>query len=81
MLHTTSSKRQVLLYFQNPKSAYERFINKLWVERKNIFEEKRTFIIRANSRWKNMNEEDRTKFMARAAPASSTKKKQNNVIF
>ena len=42
MFHMASSKQQVLLYFENTKSAYERFMNKLWVERKNIFEEKRT---------------------------------------
>ena len=48
-----SSKQQVLLYFENTKSAYERFMNKLWVERKNIFEEKE-HVIRASSRWKNL---------------------------
>ena len=32
MLHATSSKQQVLLYLQNPKSAYERLINMLWME-------------------------------------------------
>ena len=32
MLHVASPKRQVLLYFYNLKSAYESFINKLWVE-------------------------------------------------
>ena len=34
------AKKEIDLYYRMPKTSYEQFINKKWVERKDIFETK-----------------------------------------
>ena len=34
------AKKKINLYYRMPKTSYEQFINKKWVERKDIFEQK-----------------------------------------
>ena len=39
------AKKSVDLYYKFPKTDYERFINKKWIEREDPFESKKTFNI------------------------------------
>ena len=41
MLHGASAKRQTLSYFQNPKSSYDHFINKMWIKRETFSKKKK----------------------------------------
>ena len=44
-------------YFKNPNAVYEKFINKKWVERKDIMQSKKSFIIEVNKEWNGLGEE------------------------
>ena len=44
-------------YFKNPNTIYEKFINKKWVERKDITQSKKSFIIEVNKEWNGLDEE------------------------
>ena len=44
-------------YFKNPNTVYEKFINKKWVERKDIMQWKKSFIIEVNKEWNGLDEE------------------------
>ena len=41
-----------------PKTIYEKFVNKKWKERRNIFEDKKVFIARSNKVWKELSDAD-----------------------
>ena len=75
MLHAASTKRQRLSYFQNLKSSYDDFINKIWIERKNIFEVKNEYIFWTNKKWNSLNDKERSKFIATAPTPSKAKNK------
>ena len=65
-------------HFQNPKSSYDHFVNKMWIERKNIFEEKKELIFRANKKWNSLNDKERPKFIATAPTPSKANNKITN---
>ena len=46
------AKKKIDLYYRMRKTSYEQFINKKWVERKDIFETKKSFIKREDANWK-----------------------------
>ena len=79
MLHAVSAKWQTLSYFQNPKSSYECFINKMWTEWKKIFEEKKEFIFQANEKCNSLNDnKECSEFIATAPTPSKAKNKITN---
>ena len=57
------------------KTSYEQFINKKWVERKNVFETnkqtKKTFITREKATWKKISQTQEDLFMKLPSPAPS----------
>ena len=63
-----AAKKQVSLYYPVPKSTYEKFINKKWIERKNVFQSKKNFIENSNSVWKTTSQRERDEFMNAPAP-------------
>ena len=65
-------------YFSKPKLKYEYFINKKWIERRDIFVTKERFIELATSEWKTLNDTERDNFM-KTVPAP--KKHQVNFFF
>lgn len=65
--------KRVNSYFSNPKSVYERYINKKWDERKNNFTSKQAFIETAISEWKNSTDIDRFEFLSKKAPERKEK--------
>ena len=81
MLHAASAKRQTLSYFQNPKSSYEYFINKMWIEWKNIFEEKKEFIFQANKKWNSLNDNKEWSELIAIAPTPSKAKNKITNFF
>ena len=44
-------------YFKNPNTVYEKFVYKKWVERKDIMQSKKSFIIEVNKEWNGLDEE------------------------
>ena len=44
-------------YFKTPNMVYEKFINKKWVERKDIMQSKKSFIIEVNKEGNGLHEE------------------------
>ena len=80
MLHAASSKQQTLSYFQNLKSSYDHFINKIWIEQKNIFEEKKEFIFQENKKWNSLNGKERSEFIATVPTSPKAKNKITNVF-
>ena len=44
-----------------PKTTYEKFVNKKWVERKYIFESRSAFISRANKAWRDSSDSKKQK--------------------
>ena len=54
-----------------PKTMYEKFVNKKWKERRDIFEDK-VFIARTNKVWKGLSDAEKHVFM-NDAPPSPTK--------
>ena len=63
------AKKKIDLYYRMPKTSYEQFINKKWVERKDIFETKKSFIKREDANWKSMNQLEKEMFMKAPPPA------------
>ena len=55
-----------------PKTMYEKFVNKKWKERRDIFEDKKVFIARTNKVWKELSDAEKHVFM-NAAPPPPTK--------
>ena len=51
---------------------YEKFVNKKWKERRDIFEDKKVFIARTNKVWKELSDAEKHVFM-NAAPPPPTK--------
>ena len=78
MLHAAPAKQQTLSYFQNPKFSYDHFINKIWIEQKNIFEEKKEFIFQANKKWNSLNDKEPSEFIATAPTPFNAKNKITN---
>ena len=62
------AKKSVDLYYKFPKTDYERFINKKWIEREDPFESKKTFIERENVCWGSMNDGDKSAFLQLPPP-------------
>ena len=60
------------LYYPMPKIMYEKFVNKKWKERRDIFEDKKVFIARTNKVWKELSDAEKHVFM-NAAPPPPTK--------
>ena len=44
-------------YLKNPNTVHEKFINKEWVERKDIMQSKKSYIIEVNKEWNGLDEE------------------------
>ena len=62
------AKKKIDLYYRMPRTSYEQFINKKWVERKDIFETKKTFIKMEDANWKSMNQLEKEMFMTAPPP-------------
>jgi len=60
------------LYFPVPKSFYEKFVNKKWVERFDVFESKQDFARKVEKVWRESNDAKRDMFM-KAPPPPPTK--------
>ncbi len=73
-LHAAKS---VKLYYSSPKTLYQNYINKKWVERSNAYESSDSFIKRANLSWKNSNDAEKQSFMSAAPPAKKSKTQIN----
>ena len=61
------------LYYSIPKTNYERFINKKWTERKNIFESRSSFIARADKTWKESSDTQKEHFMNTIPPPTKSR--------
>ena len=59
------------LYFKLPKTTYEKFVNKKWVERKDYFELKQKFILRTAAEWKDMQKASREQFLNAPNPQAN----------
>ena len=57
-------------YFTNARTLYEKYINKKWSEKDDIFESKEKFIKRTRREWKSSSDESRNAFMSAAAPTN-----------
>lgn len=66
--HSKSKNARLSSYFALPRTTYEKFVNKKWCERKNIFETKQTFIERILPEWKSLTESERVEFLSAPAP-------------
>ena len=64
------AKKKADLYYRMPKKSYEQ-LNKKWVERKAVFETKKTFITGEDATWKNMSQTEKDLFMKSPPPAPS----------
>ena len=64
-LHASSKEKSnnKHLYYLMPKTTYEKFKNKKWVERKYIFESWSTFISRAIKAWRDSSDSEKQKFL------------------
>ena len=51
-----------------PKNKYEKFVNKKWKERRDIFEDKKVFIARTKKVWKKLSGTEKHVFMNAAPP-------------
>ena len=51
------------LYFKSGKSKYEKYINKKWVEQKDLFESKKAFRARGSVEWKGSRDAKPEKFL------------------
>ena len=65
-LHASSAKK-IALYFKNPSTLYEHFINKKWIERTNVFQSKQSFIKTAIESWNNSTDEESLKYLSQKA--------------
>ena len=65
---SSSKNPKLCLYFSLPKTTYEKFVNKKWCERKDIYESKQTFIKRTLSEWKVLNKDEKVEFLSSPAP-------------
>ena len=63
-------------YYANPKTLYERYINKKWVERTDVQQTKEAFIQQENTKWKEIPELERVAFMS--APPPKKRRRINN---
>ena len=63
------AKKKIDFYYRMPKTSYEQFINKKWVERKDIFETKKSFIKKEDANWKSMNKLEKEMFMKALPPS------------
>ena len=61
------------MYYPLPKTLYGSFINKKWVERKDIFQSRSAFIKTTNRAWKESNEPERQNFLKATPPPPPTK--------
>ena len=61
------------LYYPMPKTLYEKFVNKKWAERNDIFESRSAFIKNANKSCNESSDSERNFFMNKAAPAIKTR--------
>ena len=65
--------KKIALYFKNPSTLYEHFINKEWIERTNVFPSKRSFIKTAIESWNSSTNEERLKDLPqKAVPKNRT---------
>ena len=68
-----SSANKIALYFKNPSTLYEHFINKKWIERMNVFQSKQSFIKTAIESWNNSTGEESLKYWSqKAVPKNRT---------
>ena len=65
------------LYFKSAKSKYERYINKKWAERKDLFESKQTFITRAPASWERSSDVEQESFWNASATAANKMRIKN----
>ena len=68
-----SSAKKISLYFKDPSTLHEHFVNKKWIERTNICQSKQSFIKTAIESWSNSTDEERLKYLSpKAAPKNRT---------
>ena len=66
------------LHYRMPITLYEKFVNKRWIERKDIFETRSSFVAKANKIWKESSDSDRNNFISKPAPEI---KKPDRLLF
>ena len=54
-----TAKKSNELNFKSAKYKHEKYINKKWAERKDLFESKETFITRASAEWNGSSDVER----------------------
>jgi len=62
-LHASSKSSMLSPYFAKPSSSYEKFVNKKWAERNDIFETKKKFIKRTIQQWKTLDQIQRAEYL------------------
>ena len=62
------AKKAKALYFNSPSTTFEKYVNKKWVERRDIFESKQNFIKRTSQEWKASSPEERQSFLSASQP-------------
>lgn len=68
-----SSAKKISLYFKDPSTLHEHFVNKKWIERTNICQSKRSFIKTAIESWSNSTDEECLKYLSpKAVPKNRT---------
>ena len=76
-INASSAKKAALLYFSAPKTSYEKYVNKKWEERVDIFISKQNFIKQAVSDWNKSTQEERDLFMSAPPPAHRAYKRMD----
>ena len=62
------AKKAKALYFNSPSTTFEKYVNKKWVERRDIFESKQNFIKCTSQEWKASSPEERQSFLSASQP-------------
>ena len=62
------AKKATALYFNSPSTTFEKYVNKKWVERRDIFESKQNFIKCTSQEWKASSPEERQSFLSASQP-------------
>ena len=67
-LRASSKNSRLSCYFANPSSTYDKFVNKPWIERTDVFESKQNFIERTVREWDTLDEIQRNEFLCAPSP-------------
>ena len=61
-------KKATALYFNSPSTTFEKYVNKKWVERRDIFESKQNFIKHTSQEWEASSPEEQQSFKSASQP-------------